>query len=134
MNETRAEAEASFFKARRQADFTVIVRALYVQNAKARTHGHCQYRVMEDGKCLKCGLGHLIPDMLYEPWMDDYRTQVRKVLEVIGREDDLCFYANAQSRLHDDVDDMNFREALLNAAREFAEDNDLTVPSVKDLT
>jgi hypothetical protein len=113
----------------RQQLFEKMVTALY-HHCISGTIDFCKYRLGE----LKCAIGHLIPDELYEPEMEHGYIAKRliqifpDILPIFDKQTQdeglIDFLTSAQRKLHDDFTlnpkDHLFRTFLLRNAREFA--------------
>lgn len=92
-------------KAERQAALNTVVAHLKKQGQRAGQPGNCMYR---KGK-LKCAIGALIPDALYDPCIEE--QNIRAIFEADVRD----FSAELEIKKHlklDDVEDESFLTAL----------------------
>lgn len=112
----------------KQMVFDKAYKALYDQNKRSligiRGMEFCAYR-SPDGS--KCAVGHLIPDEKYNASLEKLSARTHAILEACGFPDNVaCFLANMQFALHDGLsDESDFREQLVEAARNFAKQNGL---------
>ncbi len=111
-----------------QKTFNKVARHLLTQNQKSvDDSGNCLYRfVNEDGDKLRCGVGALIPDRLYDKKMEGvapgsssilWRTSecpVDKALTSCGHDPDFC---NDLQKIHDDYEPSEWKSALAKFAR-----------------
>ena len=105
----------------RQEIFTKVYKHLMKQGRKAlSTHGGCQYRSPYG---LKCAIGCLIPNGLYDPEWDNYGTGVTIILteskeltKLLGGRRNVNMLQSLQS-VHDDNKVEYWKEALEKAAK-----------------
>jgi hypothetical protein len=112
----------------RQQLFEKMVTGLYLQGERSVDITSCKYRF----GCLKCAIGHLIPDELYDPKMEidmGLKTLVQVFPDILIFLDNdthdkglITFLTDAQRDLHDwlSVEPKYFKEFLLNRVKEFA--------------
>lgn len=92
-----------------QAIFDKTVNHLRKQNEKAAGHGHaCQYRLVVDGRTLKCAVGIHIPDEEYNDTMEGHPVfdpasggLMVEYLEERGFSRDAILLLNNLQRVHD---------------------------------
>jgi len=120
----------------RQEIFTKVARHLLRQKKKAASlDGHtCVYKTPRSG--LKCAIGCLIPNKLYDPGMEglglEQNAQVQEVLRKVGvrcsRPVDQRFLSALQ-KIHDDLDitPKDWPEKL----RQLAKQHKLKMPQVR---
>lgn len=127
----------------RQLIYDDVITALIEQGEKSTEGPTCKYRLYQDDRVLKCGIGHIIPDHMYNSEIDEscVRAGHRDVrilidpkygqIDETGCPDDTefvnekIFLNRVQKDLHDELNDEMFLSDLRSAAKEFALEYDL---------
>jgi len=113
---------------RKQEIFNIVKEHLLTQGEQSKRYDGevCRYRTFKDDKVLKCAIGVLIPDEMYEPAMDPngFRNLVGKfpfLKEVFGitSERDYHFFGALQL-VHDDADDDDFKKTVISGLKKVA--------------
>lgn len=72
-------------------------RALFGVRAQGRKASgeddRCAYRIIIDGKMCKCGIGHNIPDELYDPDWDVNNIRIKGLLSYKSPFPDVAYYS-----------------------------------------
>lgn len=113
-----------------QEAFDKAVSGVIKQGSKSFTSNGCKYRGPNG---LKCAVGHLIPNDIYEPDMETgitYLYQEYPVIQKLFKDVDLGMLTDLQIA-HDKADELNFTSSFKQIAWEIAKDYNLNTNVLK---